>query len=246
MSERDATPDKSGPRRAGRRKTALGRDSRTGAYVPVEKARKGGRAIETSSWPATAERHKQAKAAREALLIVQEGMAASIARSVAKAARSGLGAAVEIIESKPIEGPLEEVIAAKLGGEAVLHRPVKTAADIVELVRAGLPLPAFDKIRISGRFTEKELQTVIPSRTLRHRRTKRERLTVEESDKAIRLLRIQTLADTAFGNTRKADRWLRRSHAAFGGTTPLEMAAMEAGARIVETVLAKIAWGAAA
>lgn len=225
MSERNATPGRPGPRRGGSRKIALGHDSRTGAYVPVEMARKGPRAAETALRP--------------------EGKREVVGKAALHRGRD-LSRAVDLIESRPIEGALEEVITAKLGGEAVLRRPVKTAEDIVELVRAGLPLRAFDTVRISGRFTEKELQAVIPSRTLRHRRTKRERLTVEESDRAVRLLRIQTLADMAFGNTRKADRWLRRPSAMFNGKTALETANTEAGARIVETLLAKIAWGAAA
>jgi putative toxin-antitoxin system antitoxin component (TIGR02293 family) len=71
-------------------------------------------------------------------------------------------------------------------------------------------------------------------------------LTVEESDRAVRLLRIQSLAEEAFGSGEKANRWLRLGLAELSGEAPLSIAQTEAGARLIETILAKIAWGAAA
>ena len=68
----------------------------------------------------------------------------------------------------------------------------------------------------------------------------------DESDRAIRLLRVQTVAEETFGGKEKADTWLRRPLAELGGEPPLDIAQTEAGARRVETILAKIAWGAAA
>lgn len=69
---------------------------------------------------------------------------------------------------------------------------------------------------------------------------------MEESDRAVRLLRTQTLAEDAFGSKEKANTWLRRPLAVLNGDTPLDIAQTEAGARVIETILAKIAWGAAA
>jgi putative toxin-antitoxin system antitoxin component (TIGR02293 family) len=87
---------------------------------------------------------------------------------------------------------------------------------------------------------------VIPQRTRRHRQEKNQPLTIDESDRAVRLVRIQTVAEEAFGDAGKAAQWLRRPLAAFSGEAPLEIAQTESGARVVETVLGKIAWGAAA
>ncbi|MFX7136334.1 MbcA/ParS/Xre antitoxin family protein [Acinetobacter baumannii] len=39
---------------------------------------------------------------------------------------------------------------------------------------------------------------------------------------------------------------MRRGLAELGGESPLDMAQTEAGARVIETILGKIAWGAAA
>jgi putative toxin-antitoxin system antitoxin component (TIGR02293 family) len=69
---------------------------------------------------------------------------------------------------------------------------------------------------------------------------------VDESDRAVRLLRIQILAEDTFGEDEKASRWLRRPLTELGNETPLAVAQTEAGARVIETILGKIAWGAAA
>jgi uncharacterized protein (DUF2384 family) len=66
----------------------------------------------------------------------------------------------------------------------------------------------------------------------------------EESDGAVRLLRIQTIAEEAFGND-KAHLWLRSSLAVLRGETPLAVAQTEAGARMIGTIIGKIAWGSA-
>ena len=59
-------------------------------------------------------------------------------------------------------------------------------------------------------------------------------------------MRIQTLAEETFGSKEKADIWLSRPLSELDGETPLDVAQTEAGARAIETILAKIAWGAAA
>ena len=80
---------------------------------------------------------------------------------------------------------------------------------------------------------------VIPQRTRRHRADKQQPLTVDESDRAVRLLRIQSLAEQTFGDQDKANRWLRRALTELGGETPLLVAQTEtktdpaaAGARL--------------
>jgi putative toxin-antitoxin system antitoxin component (TIGR02293 family) len=139
-----------------------------------------------------------------------------------------------------------EEVARKLGGRAVLGRTVRSQADLALAVRERLPLVALKGLAQAG-LTEQEIERfVIPQRTRRHRAEKKEPLTVEESDRAVRLLRIQTLAEDTFESKDKAAAWLRRPLAELGGETPLDLARTEAGARVIETILAKIAWGAAA
>ncbi|WP_193384996.1 antitoxin Xre/MbcA/ParS toxin-binding domain-containing protein [Rhodospirillum rubrum] len=141
---------------------------------------------------------------------------------------------------------LIEAVARKLGGVPVLGAEVTSQADLASVVRGGLPLSALKGLAEAG-LSEGEIDSfVIPQRTRRHRAQKRQSLTVDESDRAVRLLRIQTLAERTFGGEEKAGRWLRRPLTELGGETPLVVAQTEAGGRVIETILGKIAWGAAA
>jgi putative toxin-antitoxin system antitoxin component (TIGR02293 family) len=139
-----------------------------------------------------------------------------------------------------------EEVARKLGGHSVLGRNVRSQADLALAVRRRLPLVALKGLAQAG-LTEQEIERfVIPQRTRRHRADKKQPLTIEESDRAVRLLRIQTVAEDTFGSKEKANIWLRRPLSELNGETPLDIAQTEAGARVIETIVAKIAWGAAA
>ena len=137
-------------------------------------------------------------------------------------------------------------VARKLGGQPVLGSVVRSQADLALAVRNRLPLAALKGLSRAG-LSEQEIEKyVIPQRTRRHRADKNQPLTVEESDRAVRLLRVQTLAEDSFADKEKANRWLRRTLNELGGEAPLVVAQTEAGARVIETILGKIAWGAAA
>jgi putative toxin-antitoxin system antitoxin component (TIGR02293 family) len=69
---------------------------------------------------------------------------------------------------------------------------------------------------------------------------------IEESDRVVRLTRIQALAEDVFGDVQRANRWLREPLGILDGKSPLEVARTEAGARLIEQLLAKLDWGAAA
>jgi len=142
--------------------------------------------------------------------------------------------------------PLAEEVARKLGGQTVLGTEVRSQADLALAVRNRLPLGALKGLSEAG-LSEQEIERfVIPQRTRRHRADKKQPLTVDESDRAVRLLRVQTLAEETFGDKEKANRWLRRPLAELQGEAPLAVAQTEAGARVIEAILGKIAWGAAA
>lgn len=139
-----------------------------------------------------------------------------------------------------------EIVARKLGGRSVLGGVIRSQADLALAVRKRLPLTALHGLAKAG-LSDQEIELfVIPQRTRRHRAEKKQPLTVEESDRAVRLLRVQTLAEETFGDANKANIWLRRSLAELHGETPLAVAQTETGARVVESILGKIAWGAAA
>jgi putative toxin-antitoxin system antitoxin component (TIGR02293 family) len=134
----------------------------------------------------------------------------------------------------------------KLGGARVLGTEIRSQADLARLVQHRLPLAVLQGLSQAG-LSDREIETlVIPQRTRRHRAQKAQPLTIEESDRAVRLLRILSLAEQTFEDTEKANRWLRKNLAELGGNTPLATTQTETGARVVESILGKIAWGAAA
>jgi putative toxin-antitoxin system antitoxin component (TIGR02293 family) len=138
--------------------------------------------------------------------------------------------------------PLTRQVARKLE----LGEKISSEADLAAAVLRRLPLGALKGLAGAG-FSETEIGAlVIPPRTRRHRAAKKEPLTVEESDRAVRLARLQGFAESVFGDRQKANLWLRRGLAELNGESPLAYSRAEAGARVIETILGKIAWGAAA
>ncbi len=96
----------------------------------------------------------------------------------------------------------------------------------------------------AGGYSEAEIfELVVPKRTLARRQAQKELLTVEETDKALRLARIADLARRVFGDDEKAHRWLRKSKRELNGQTPLAFLASEMGARTVEQMLHRIDHG---
>ena len=93
-------------------------------------------------------------------------------------------------------------------------------------------------------YSEDEIfALVVPKRTLARRKAANEPLTVEETDKALRLERVAVQAERVFGEPEKAHRWLRKAKRELQGETPLAYMASEAGARVVEEMLFRIEHG---
>jgi putative toxin-antitoxin system antitoxin component (TIGR02293 family) len=121
--------------------------------------------------------------------------------------------------------------AESAGASAFRQAPVRVGADaLTDLSRHG--------------YSEDEIfALVVPKRTLARRRAANEPLTVEETDKALRLERIAAQAERVFGDTDRAHRWLRKAKRALNGETPVAYLASEAGARAVEDMLFRIEHG---
>jgi putative toxin-antitoxin system antitoxin component (TIGR02293 family) len=68
-------------------------------------------------------------------------------------------------------------------------------------------------------------------------------LTTLGTDKARRLERVVAQAQRSFGDAAKAQRWLRKPKRELNGRSPLACLANEAGARLVEDLLARIEHG---
>ena len=139
-----------------------------------------------------------------------------------------------------------EAAAALLGGVDAVGLHVSSDAEMARARARGFTVKAIDALRESG-VTETEVGSlIIKSRTLSHRRANGSRLTVDESDRAARVARCLVIAERTFAGREKANPWLRRSLDSLGGQAPMSMLRTEAGARVVENLLARIAWGAGA
>ena len=116
-------------------------------------------------------------------------------------------------------------------------------SDLARLVEERLPLLSIDSLTSHGLSDEEIYTYIVPRRTLVHRKSKREPLTHDESDRAVRIARITSLAEEVFGDDAKAGRWLRKIKERFDGRTPLEVSRTEAGARLVEEMLLQLDYG---
>lgn len=133
-----------------------------------------------------------------------------------------------------------------IGGPAVLGEEARLGADIIRLIRRGLPVASIQFILDSGRLSLAELdRIVLPRKTLANRR-KLGSLTPEQSDRLVRVARLIAAAEETFGSLDKANRWLRRETTALDGERPIDLLDTDEGARRVETLLGRIGHGIAA
>ncbi|SPK70020.1 conserved protein of unknown function (plasmid) [Cupriavidus taiwanensis] len=120
-----------------------------------------------------------------------------------------------------------------------LGTKILSEADLVHLAVDRLPTEILASLHNAGLAWD-ELSFIIPRRTLTHRRERAESLTVDESDKAIRLARILAHAISTFGEAERALRWLRAPQQRLGAKSPLELTSTEQGARVVEEAIIQI------
>ena len=79
-----------------------------------------------------------------------------------------------------------------------------TETEILRIVEGQLA-PAVIKRLIALGLERGEIDAVIiPQRTLQHRRSRREKLTVEESDRVLRAIRVLSLAESVYGSRERA------------------------------------------
>jgi putative toxin-antitoxin system antitoxin component (TIGR02293 family) len=134
-------------------------------------------------------------------------------------------------------------VVKELGGERILGRPLGTDSDLREAIREGFPHAVLQQVMRASGLTLQELATALDlsSRSLQRRR--RGRLARFESDRIYRMARLLALARETLGESERAIRWLKRANRALGGLAPLAAIDTELGARQVEDILGRIAFG---
>jgi putative toxin-antitoxin system antitoxin component (TIGR02293 family) len=115
-----------------------------------------------------------------------------------------------------------------------------TESDILRLVEGRLGSSVIKRLYALGLERSEIDQVVIPSRTLQHRRSRREKLTMEESDRVLRIIRVLSSAETVYGSRERGLAWLRKPQARLEGRSPLSLLKTDTGSRIVEETLIQI------
>ena len=137
-----------------------------------------------------------------------------------------------------------QAIVEVLGGAKILGA-VKSATDLRDLVRKGLPSGCVAALadRLDLRNGSVSDKLGIPQRTLTRRLSQHSRLTAAESDRTVRFARVYTTAVDLIGNEAKAVEWLQTPNRALSGQRPFDQLDTDMGAREVEDILGRIAYG---
>lgn len=131
-----------------------------------------------------------------------------------------------------------------LGGKAEAVRKLRSADDLNEWIRRGLPFAVLEAVVSRFHLNRDELSATLdlPARTLARRKLE-QRLRPNESDRLYRFVRIATRASEVLGEEEKALQWLRAPNRALGGQPPLSRLDTDLGARQVEDILGRIEHG---
>ena len=119
-------------------------------------------------------------------------------------------------------------------------QPPATEAEMLRIVEARLAPSVIKRLSTLGLERSEIDAIIIPLRTLQHRRSRREKLTVEESDRVMRATRVLSLAEFVYGSRERALAWLRKPLAQLGDRAPLSLLTTDTGSRIVEERLIQI------
>jgi putative toxin-antitoxin system antitoxin component (TIGR02293 family) len=128
---------------------------------------------------------------------------------------------------------------AQIGDWLGLESPA-TEGDILRIVEGRLAPSVIKRLSTLGLERSEIDAVVIPSRTLQHRRSRREKLTVEESDRVLRVIRVLSLTESIYASRQRALEWLRKPNPRLGGRAPLSLLKTDTGSRIVEELLIQI------
>jgi len=135
-------------------------------------------------------------------------------------------------------------VVQELGGRRALGRSLSSDREMREAIREGFPPAVVAELMRTSGLTLKELASALDlsPRSLQRRR-RSGRLARYESDRLYRLARIVAIASQYLGDHERGMRWLKQPNRALGGLEPLAAMDTELGARQVENVLGRIAYG---
>jgi len=115
--------------------------------------------------------------------------------------------------------------------------------ELIRTVEEGLPLDSLEKLKVRGLTSTEISQLVIPARTLKHRKARGERLSAEETERFLRVIRVLELGERIFGKREKLLSWLRGPDFEIPGRTSMSLLETEAGVQAVTGQLWAVAEG---
>ena len=119
------------------------------------------------------------------------------------------------------------------------------AADVVRTIRRGIPARSFAEVASKVRLSKQDLarKLGLAQRTITRKQGAGARLTSEETEKIMRVVRVQHLARKLFTDDDAVAEWLRTPAPALNGTAPIDLLDTDLGAREVESLILGIAHG---
>jgi putative toxin-antitoxin system antitoxin component (TIGR02293 family) len=121
---------------------------------------------------------------------------------------------------------------------AILHVDVNNPLDLARISRTGIAPSAVDLLTEQG-FHKRDLEWIVPARTLSHRRQQGQTLTVDETGRWFRAAKIAALAQEVLGSAKAVD-WLHKPRKMFDDLSAVELIKTEAGAQLVEETLMQL------
>jgi putative toxin-antitoxin system antitoxin component (TIGR02293 family) len=150
-------------------------------------------------------------------------------------------------ESRAVEvgAVLPDAVLGETSAILGLRRPVTSRLGLMAVIRKGLPSSSLESV--AKRMGLSAIATVeslgLAKRTIARRLQEKQALTVEESERVVRLARVLAEATHVLGSAEKARRWLQKPSRALGGEMPLQMLDTDIGGNAVLEELGRIDYG---
>jgi putative toxin-antitoxin system antitoxin component (TIGR02293 family) len=121
----------------------------------------------------------------------------------------------------------------------------KPLHELVPQLRKGLPVGMLNQVAETLGFSASLLagKLGIARRTLTRKQSNGTPLSLEASEKVLRVARVRNLARTLFTTDEAISRWLSQPDTALGNAAPLDILDTELGSREVENLLRALAYG---
>lgn len=132
-----------------------------------------------------------------------------------------------------------------LGGDRFIKRPVRHEFDLIEIVKEGLPMESVAFLQSNFGFTNKEMSHIlaISESTYQRRIRAKERMTQDETEKAISLSELYAKGVDVFRSASDFENWLQTSIPAMGNQRPTDMLDSMIGRQHVMDELNRIVHG---